>query len=367
MMHTRLVVLSPASEQPSFYLTVDGAGEIVGRGVLAAHAPVSPFLGRTVLMVPGTEIVTRWLDLDDGPPARVAEAAALALKDQIGAPPDKLHLALGEPDDDGTRPVSVIDPLLMQEFLDRAADLGVPPDVVVPDHLMLPVPDDGVLAVALGLLVAVRGHRLAFSAEDELASLLIGDRRRTTIEDTSEIERLLAASLACSPMNLLQHDFAAGGRGRAMWRGYRRAAVLAAVAALSPLAIWGTEIARNEVAAHALETRADAGARTILGTVASAEPILELRGRLAGLRANDGFMQTTAALFDAVSRTKDVELETLTYLDEGVIRATLIHAASADVSALRQVLEQSGVTVDQDPVEERDGRMVTTITLGRIS
>lgn len=366
-MHTRLVLLSPASEQPSSHLIVDGAGQIVGRGVLAAHAPVSSFKGRTTLVVPGAEVVTRWLDLDDGPPARVAEAVAVLLKDEIGAPRESIHLALGEPEDDGTRPLSVVDRALMQEFLDRAAELGVSPNVVIPDHLMLSPPDNGVLAVTLGGIVAVRGNRIAFSAEQELASMLIGARHRRSIERMSEIEQLFAASSGHIPVNLLQQDFAFGGQGRAKWKGYRRTAALAAIAALSPLAIWAAEIARNEISARGLESRAEAGARTIIGSVGSADPIRELRGRLAELRANDGFMQTTAALFEAVSRTKGVELETLSYLQEGVFRATLIHAASDDVSALRQVLEQSGIDVDEDSAEERDGRMITTITLNRTS
>ena len=77
MMHTRLVLLSPASGQPSSYLIVDGEGEIIGRGVLAVPALAPSFKGRTVLIVPGTEVLTRWLDLEDGPTARVAEAAAV--------------------------------------------------------------------------------------------------------------------------------------------------------------------------------------------------------------------------------------------------------------------------------------------------
>ena len=364
-MLTRLVLLSPASEQPSSILIVDDAGAIVGRGVLSHRAP-SVFKGRTVLIVPGTEIVTRWLDLEDGPPARVAEAASVLLKDEIGAPRDTIHLALGEPEADGSRPVSVVDRSLMQAFVDRAAEFGVSPYAVIPDHLMLSPPEDGVLAVAFDGVVAVRGHRLAFTAEDELASLLIGSRRRTTIEDNAEIEQNLAATSAHIPLNLLQQDFSAGGQGRA-WGGYRRAAVLAAVAALSPLAIWTAEIARNEVSARALETRADASARSIVGNGGSSDPIRELRGRLAGLRANDEFIETTAALFDAVSRTKDMELESLSYLQDGVIRATLIHTASSDVSALRDALERSDIKVDEDPAEQRDGRMLTTITLSRLS
>jgi general secretion pathway protein L len=363
-MNTRLVLLSPSSEQPSFFLIVGEAGTIVGRGTLAAYAA---FKGRTILIVPGTDVVTRWLELEDGPQARAAAAAAVLLKDQISAPRDDVHVAVGKPEDGGKRPVSVVDPALMQEFLDRAAELGISPDVVIPDHLLLLPPDDGVLAVTLGSLVAVRGEQLAFSAEGELASMLIGSRCCRSMERIPEIEQLLAAGSAQLAINLLQQDFAAGGRGGAKWNGYRRVAALLAVAALSPLAIWTAEISRNEASARGLESRAEASARTIIGDAGSADPISELRGRLAGLRANDGFMQTTASLFEAISHAQGVELESLSYLQDGVIRATLIHPATSDLAALRGALKQSGIALGEDAAQERDGRMVTTITLERRS
>jgi len=367
MMDTRLILLSASSEQPSPYLVVDGAGAIVSRGILTPDVPLPPLKARTILIVPGSEVVTRWLELEAGPQVRVAETAAALLKDQIGAPLDSVHIALGESEDDGHRAVSVIDSSLMQAFIDRSVELGVSPDVVIPDHLMLPAPEDGVLAVGLGGLVAVRGHRSAFTAEDELASMLIGARRRTTIERGSEIDHLLAAASVYPAMNLLQQDFAARGRGRGKWGGYRRIAALAAIAALSPVAIWMAEIVRNEAAARGLETSAEARALAIIGDVASRDPINDLRGRLAGLRANDGFMRTTAELFEAISHAKGVELDSLSYLQDGAIRATLIHAASSDMNALRGALEQSGIALNEDAVQERDGRMATTITLNRRS
>ncbi len=364
-MHTRLVLLSPSSDQPSPVLIVDRMGTIVGRSAHIADLPSSTFRGRTVLVVPGTDVVTRWLELGNGPQSRVVEAAAVLLKEQISAPRDDLHIALGEPEDDGLRAVSVVDRTLMQDFLDHAAALRISPDVVVPDHLLVPPPDDGVLVVTLGNFVAVRGERVAFSAEAELASMLIGARRRTTIERLSEIEALFAAASMRTSVNLLQQDFAAGAGGKSRWNGFRRVAALAAAAALSPLTVWTAEIVRNEAAAHGFEARAEATARAIISDAQSSDPIGELRGRVAGLSANDGFMQATAALFEAISRAQGVELENLSYLQDGVTRATLIHGSASDISGVRGVLEQSGITLDEDAAQERDGRMATTNTMNR--
>jgi len=86
----------------------------------------------------------------------------------------------GEPENDGLRAVSVVDRALMHRFLDRATALGISPDIVVPDHLLLLPPDDGVLAVGLGDIVSVRGERIAFSAETELASICFRGLKRSS-------------------------------------------------------------------------------------------------------------------------------------------------------------------------------------------
>jgi hypothetical protein len=197
--------------------------------------------------------------------------------------------------------------------------------------------------------------------------MLIGDRRHVSVERAAEIEGHFAAGLAHLSMNLLQQEFSRGGRGLAGWNGYRGVVTLSAIAALSPLALWTAELVRNEAAARGLEARAEAAARTIIGEPRAADPIGALRGRVAGLRANDGFMQTTAALFEAISQVQGVELEGLSYLQEGVIRATLVHSAGSDVGAVRGALEKSGITVDEDAAQERNGRLISTITLGRRS
>ena len=231
------------------------------------------------------------------------------------------------------------------------------------DHLP---PGEGTIAVTLGGVIAVRGEHFAFTAERELASMLMGTRRGISIERSSEIEAIFAEAPARPAMNLLQQDFAPG-QNTSKWMGYRRVAALAAVAALSPVAIWTAEIVRSEAAARDLETRAEATARTIIGDAQALDPIGALRGRVAGLRANEGFMQTTAALFEAMSRMQGVELQSLSYLQDGVIRATLIHNGVSEVGSLRGALEENGVVVDEDAAHEHDGRMVTTITLNRRS
>jgi type II secretory pathway component PulL len=239
----------------------------------------------------------------------------------------------------------------------------IPQNIYETDNLLLTSPHNIFIKVTLGNVVAVRGQRVAFSAEADLASMLIDACPRVSIERVSEIEAVFAAAAMRPLMNLLQREFTAGVRGKSRWSSYRRPAVLATVAALSPLAIWTAETVRNEAAARGLEVRAEAMARAIIGDAQSSDAIAELRGRLAELSAGNGFMQTTAALFEAISQAKDVELENLSYLRDGVTRATLIHSAASDIGVIREALQQSGIALDEDAAQERDRRLATTVTL----
>ena len=359
MILTRLVFLA-SSEQSTSFLVVSGEGLVVSRGILGAQKPATLFKGRTVLVVPGAEVVTRWLDIDSDLSGHVTEQAFGLLKDELGEPRESIHLALGKQEDDGTTLVSVISRALMQEFLDRAVELGIQPDSVIPDHLLLPEPEDsGVLAVALTGSVAVRAQRIAFSADDDLASVLIGDRRCTWIESAAEAERVFAEGARSIATNLLQNDFTRR-QGR---RGLRRIVVLATVAALSPLALCVADFARNEAVTRELNGRVQSTVRSLLGNVVPARAISEVRSQVAALRANDGFMRTAATLFEAMSRVDGVELESLSYTERGIIRATVLHDAITAADALKNALEQSGLSIDQDAPEERNSRMFTIITL----
>ena len=364
MTQTRLVFLSPMREQASRYLIVDAAGDIVARGMLTPHAPATSAKVRTVLIVPGTEVLARWIELPSCPPAQAAAAAALILKDETGTALETIHLAFGAAEADGFRPVCMVDRNLMQSFIDRSSELGISPDAVTPDHLMLPVPSDGgILTVALGATRAARGPRLAFSAEPELSELIIAGRAQQRIQHQGDIDALFARAVAQPPIDLLQQEFARGNSRPLARKDFRRAAVLACAAILSPALVWAVQIVHDERSAAALEARAVASARAVPGAGQTGDPILYLNGRLADLRASDRFLQSTAALFNAVSHIEGAELDSFFYLREGIIRATLVHDKSSDVPGLARSLSRSSISLEEDAAVQKQGRIFTTVSL----
>lgn len=362
MTEIRLVFLSPERGEPSPFLIVRDTGGIVARGTLAPGA--TPLPVRTVLVVPGTDVLIRWIELPACTPAQASAAAILMLKNEIAVPRESVHLALGAPDKDGWRPMGIVDRSVMQRFIDRAGDIGIAPDAIVPDAMMLTYPgDDTVLAAICDGRIIARGKRLAFSTEPELAGLLIGKHPMRVIERAEEIEILFAAAARHPAIDLLQRDFARGRPGSFKARDFRRAALLAAALLLSPFALWTAQAVSSHALARSLEARAEASARAIPGAQGAADPISYVRGRLAELEANDRFLLATVTLFDAVARMKGAELENFSYLREGAIRATLLHADAAEMEGLSRTLEQSRIGFGQEPATGRRGEPGATIML----
>jgi general secretion pathway protein L len=364
MSDTRLLFLVAENAPGLPYLVVDEDGAIAARGRLA-HGDIVPAM-RTVLVVPGSAVLARWIALPSCTQAQAAAAARHLLKDEIAVPAETLHVAVSPVEENGLRLVCAVAREAMRDCLARVNEMGVTPDWVVPDHLLLPPSDgDAVLVAFRAGEAVVRGRNLAFSAEPELAWLLIGNRPMQPIERDEEVEALFASQAMTPAINLLQQEFAPGFGQRTGWKKFRRAAALAAAVLLSPALLWGAGIAKTAFAAHALEAHAGSLARTIPGAATAPDPILYVKGRLADLGSGDRLLHMTAALSQAIQRTKSVEVESLSYLSEGILRATLVNASADDIAALRAGLAPARIGIEADAASESNGRSLTTITLRR--
>jgi general secretion pathway protein L len=358
MNRTRFVFLSPDSESSATYLSCGDDGAILERGTLARADALAP--AHTVLVLPGCDVLTRFLELPDSTPAQMMAAASLALKSEIAAPLEELHVAIGAANSGGLRPVCVIDRAVLASYMDRAAELGIVPDRVVPDHLMLAEPEnDSVCAASLGSQVIVRGRNLAFTCEPELARLLVGSRSIHTIE--GDIEHIVGASALSGTIDLLPRDFARKRKGAITLGSFKRAAYLAAALLLSPLALWSAEIAAAHFSARALELRADAMARSLPGAGQSGDPAAYARWQLSGMKTHDRYFLATSLLFDAVAQSDGIELESYAYRNDGVIRAVLLHAGAPEIEKLIPILEQAGVSATSEPATDNNGRAATAL------
>jgi len=362
MSRIRLILIPPSAALPASCLTLDAQGVVLTRGVLELGSGYAPEPMRNVAVVPGADVLVRWLELPSGSPAQMAATALHLLRDDLAAPSDRLTAVLGTVPTSGRRLVAVAGRSLLQTWSDYLASFGLRADVMIPDSLILPEPEEegGLTATLFGADLALRGRELALSVQPDLAEAVAAGRGVKRIERTDEIERLLAAAALNPPINLL----AGGGRRvEADRRGWKRAAALAAALIVSPLILTLVAAGHDEWRARDTENRAEAAARRAFPDIAAgADAVAEATRRLSAASPG-GAAAAAAALFAAVESVEGAELDSLT-VDEAGVRATVTYATYQDLDALQQAMAAKGMSLTDDSTVDDQGKVVSEVRVG---
>lgn len=365
MSRIRLILIPPSAALPAHCLTLDAQGHVLTRSLIELGGP-TPEPMRTVAIAPGADVLVRWLELPSGSAAQAAAVAAHRLRDDLAAAPDRLAVALGPvTGSGGRRLVAVAGRSLLEAWGDYLIGLGVKPDVLIPDSLVLPEPgpEDSLIAATFGADLALRGPDLALSIQPDLVEAVAAGRCVRRIEGADEIERLLAAAALRPPINLL------GGTGRrveADRRAWRRAAALAAAVVLSPLVLTLAAAGHDEWRARHADQRADAAARAAFPDIApEADAAAEATRRLATTPPPGGVIAAAAALFAALEAVEGAELDALT-TDAGALRATVTYAAYEDLDTLRQAMATQGMALIEDSTIDDQGKVVSEVRVGGV-
>lgn len=362
MSRTRLVLVPMVASRPAPTLIVDAAGHVLERGLLTLESPATGPAMRTVAVVPGSDVLVRWLDLPGGTAAQQRTAALWMLKDDLAATPDRVRLALGAAVAGEPRLAAVVAEPLLLAWMDWLSGMGLKADVLVPDSLTVPEPfeDDVLTAVGFGPALALRGRRFAAGIEPDLAEAVAGGRRIEPVDDMRRVEQMLIAAALNPPVNLLQGAPRAQSPGR-----WRRVAVLAAVALVLPLVSTLALAARDDLAANDMRKRAEASARAAFPDMpATADPIAEARRRLATAAPPGGTAAAAAALFAAVERVEGAELDSLSADPAGGVRATVSYASYQDLEAMKAVVAAAGFSLTDTSTLDDAGRVVSDVVIG---
>lgn len=364
-MITRLILLPADPAAPVTCLHVDAGGRVLERIHASTAAPLPPSASsiRTVLVVPGIQARALWLDLPARNPVQALAAATLLAADHIAGPRDALHIAIAPGAVGDPRLVVVVQREVIQAWLDRAAALGAMPDAVVPEHLMLPLIDaETITVVRIDDRWAVRGEQLAFSAEPELATRVIGERALTLIDDPQRVEAMFAAAASAPAIDLRQYAFAIEGARREGWPAYRRVAALLAALALSPLLLISAQALRYEMAARNLQARAQTIAQSVSPGYVDSDPLPAIDARLLELQTTDAFAAHAGALLGAIELTAGAQLDALSYSD-AVLQARVVHAGAAELEAIRSAVAERGLQLEETATEPVEGGTASDIVL----
>ncbi|MBB5736266.1 general secretion pathway protein L [Xanthomonas arboricola] len=357
-MSTTLLLLPADATAHAIAVRVDAHGQVLSQR--AASAPYEPST-RTVLVVPGVDVHLRWLSLPGRSIAQSVAAARLQLAEHLAVETPALHVVIAERSEaDGTRLVAAVDSAVLQQWLARATQLGVVPDAVVPDCLLLePATDAAAAVMDWDGRWLIRGAGLACSLEPEAARMLLGERvpAQPPAHATAHIACLAQGAMRV-PINLLQHAFAARPAA-AQTITARRLAVLAALVLLSPLVLLLAQTLRYEIGARMLQSRAAAQ----LGVRDAAAVPAALQARRHTGAAADRLAVQLGPLFAAVDAMPAAELDQIDYHATQPLRGTLLHADGASLQKLSTRLAGQGWQLQPGSSQGEDDRLRTSFVL----
>ena len=366
MSRTRLVLLPADPGAAAPFLMLDADGRVLERGHLSVDGPVlSGARVRTVAIVPGTEVLVRWLTLPAGRPVQQKAAALWALREDLAVDPASMRVALG-PDAVGSpRLVAAVDDARLGEWTGRLATLGVEGATLVPDCLVPDAPEeaDRLRSLVFGPAVAVRGQGLAVSVQPDLVPVIAAGRTVEPIDNEADIEARLVATALAPSVDL------GGGQTRASsaegWKAWRLAAGLALALLLSPLVLTAATAIRDDMAASRLRDDAEARARALFPDMAAdADPLDEARRRLALTPPPGGVAVVAAVLFQALEGVPGAELDSLTADPVSGVRATVSYTAFQDLEAIRSGVEALGLRMVEEATLEEGDRIASDIIVG---
>lgn len=321
-------------------------GQVVARG--KGIDTLSPLDDgeRIFLVLAGSEVTMRLLDLPPLTEAQARAAARIAIGEDSLGPIDALHIAIG-PLHGGHRLAAAIAHERIGAWIEWASRADLDPDHIVPLPLLIAYGEGPARVWARPGRTLVRGPLEAFAIEPELAEAVLGDSPREAIEDTV-FESELPAALATLDLDLRQGPW----RRRRAWRvdaGWRNRMIRYAVAAAILVAL--IPVARlGRIAWEGHRLRGEA-ARVAQATLDLPEmpayPREAMQRRLERLQGPGmGFVDGAAVLFGAVRQTPNVELADLRFDETGMLTANVRANSSADLAELVRRIGSSGLVVE---------------------
>ena len=310
------------------WLLLDNGG-VAGRG--EGEAPTELSETKRILVVPGSQVTVHWLELAEGlTDAQAAAAARLMLADSTVEPIAETHLAVGRRER-GLTPVALVSAERMGRWLAE-----VDADRIVPSHMLLPVPDEGLVRRVRGGVADYRGPATAFTLEPELAEIVADGGAAMDVDEVAA-EAALTSLLADPPLDLRQGRFARRRNWQGRSRDLRRIGWLVLALAVLSLAVEVAAILGYTFAADRFEAEARA-----LASRSGAE--------------RHSFSATATLLFDSLRAIPNVEMTRLQYREDGSIEASVIADNAATLAALRSRLEASGLSVESGEPRSAGGR-----------
>lgn len=364
MIPTRLVFIPVAADLPAAVVIVGADGAVAAQPALTLESAADLTPMRTLAIAPGADVLIRRLVLPVGAAAQVRAAALWTLRAELATPAERLAVSLGPAVKEGEpRAVAIVAAALVQAWSDYLASLGVRPEAIVPDNLILPPPHDAetISRRDLGADVVLCGADLAVTTQADLADIIVEGRSVDPVDD-ARWSRALAAMALAPPLDLRATTSRASAPGRMAWRLPAR---LAAALLVSPLLLTVAGGVRDTAMAKAAQDRTAIMIATSAPDLVEAEDAAAQVRRRAEVALPLGVSQASAALFAAVEGVEGAEIDALSFEPARGLSATISYQAFQDLDALRSAMAAAGYGLNDESTVEDNGRIVSGVLIGR--
>lgn len=380
-MARRFYTLLPGQGEPAEYAHWSDKGM---RLMSSREAKIDPG-DEIIVFVPGTDVTCFDIRLPAQAMTQLRRSAAFALEDDLAVAVEEVHVAIGQPLPGGLRPVHVVDPELMTQWVSLLNAAGLKSARLVTDISVLP---DTPTAVDAGSHILLStGHR-RFAADASLPDDALGALAQTAATPLATSSRDLARRLgvtACEPTSmpllgqLAQWAEAAGpltdlrqgpfvSRKQAEFKigAWRATLILAGAAALAFLSVTALETRSLSQLASALDRQAR-------DTYSAAFPGMPVPGNLASaVRSQQAapvtrrlpFLDAAALLYEAIPADSDITIQAMRYdYATGRLIANMTYPGFGSDTDLKITLEGKGLSVTVGDSRQQDGQVLGDITM----
>ena len=381
-MARRLYTLMPPSGEPTQFAL---AGEKGMHLMSAGEANVTSG-DDVIVFVPATEVGCFEVRIPAQGAAEIRRSAAFALEDDVAVPVEDAHVAIGQTLESGLRPVHVVDPALMEQWVARLNATGLKTAKLVADVSVLPatpmaldaenhilistgekrfaldaaLPDDALKALAnsskapLAASSAALAYRLGVSANTPSSSLPLLLQLAQWTENGAPVTDLRQGAF----LNRKQADIRLGA--------WRATLMLVAGAAVAFLVVTAIETHSMNRLANVLEQQARAiYAAAFPGTPVPSNLAATVRTQETAPAASRlPFLDATALLYEAIPEDSGVSIASLRYdRQTGRLLASMVYPNYGADADIKRALEAKGLGVSLGDSRQQDQQVIGDLTL----
>ncbi|MEM8799076.1 MAG: type II secretion system protein GspL [Pseudomonadota bacterium] len=361
-----------------------------------------------IVIVPGQDVTSHRLTIPARARQKARSAIPFMLEDALPQSGATIHFSFAhDPLEKDSTNVLVISAAKMDEYMEQLSALGIDPDILVPDYLVLGA-EQGMLKLVEveGDWVVAAGPRSGFRIEREIAPILLpglieaqnpaaislavenesafpqelkellGERTgddddgpsimRSTAPSQREFLQGLRFSDAARTLNLRCGTYRRPVDWFGKIRPWRAAAALVASLAVITVVQFGSQTTAMGRGADQMMRAAEADFREAFPDVRRIVNLrAQARSRIQSTpSADQGFLPMSAALIEAIKPMERVQLEVLRYdARQNELRADLSFPNFRDGDAVRQALSKKGLRVAEGGSRQQGGRIFSDITV----